>query len=156
MADVREHIDNDHVISVLEKLIENCRDGQAGYRDAATHVKNPELRTLFNQLSTVRAEFAGELENEVIRLGHHDPDRKPTTAGALHRKWIDLKSAMGAGDHSILSSVESGEDALMKLYQDALNDKLPLDIKDILRRQSEQVTSDHDRIRTLRDQSKAA
>lgn len=156
MADIREHIDNDHVISVLQKLIENCRDGQEGYRDAATHVKNPELRVLFNRLSTVRAEFAGELENEVIRLGRHDPDRKATTASALHRKWIDLKSAMGASDHSMLSFVESGEDALNKLYQHALNDNLPEDIKDILRRQSQQVISDRDRIRTLRDQSKAA
>ncbi len=156
MADIHKHIDNDHVISVLEKLIQLCRDGQEGYRDAAEHVKSPEWRNLFNQVSTARAEFAGELENEVIRLGKHDPDRKSTTSGALHRKWIDLKAAMGAGDHSILSSIESGEDSAKKAYEDALNDNLPQDIKDILRRQSQEVIASHDRIRTLRDESKAA
>ena len=156
MAEIREHIDNDHVISVLEKLTQLCRDSQEGYRDAAEHVKSPELRNLFNQVSTTRAEFAGELENEVIRLGRHDPDRKSTTAGAMHRRWIDLKVALGGGDHSILSSIESGEDSAKKAYEEALNDKLPLDIKDILRRQSQAVISTHDRIRTLRDQTKAA
>lgn len=156
MADIREHIDNDHVISVLEKLIQLCRDGQEGYRDAAEHVKSQELRSFFNQVSTTRAEFAGELENEVIRLGKHDPDRKATTAGALHRRWIDLKVAMGAGDHSILSSIESGEDSAKKAYEEALNDNLPQDIKAILRRQSQEVFSSHDRVRTLRDQTKAA
>lgn len=156
MANIHEHIDNDHVIGVLEKLIQTCRDGQEGYRDAAEHVKSVELRNFFNQQSTTRAEFAGELENEVIRLGRHDPDRKATASGALHRRWIDLKAAMGAGDHSILSSIESGEDSAKKAFEEALNDKLPQDIKDILRRQSLEVISAHDRIRTLRDQTKAA
>lgn len=156
MADIHEHIDNDHVISVLEKLIQLCRDSQEGYRDAAEHVKSAELRNLFNRVSTTRAEFAGELENEVIRLGKHDPDRTATTAGALHRRWVDLKVAVGGGDHSILSSLESGEDSAKKAYADALNDNLPQDIKDILRRQSQEVFSTHDRIRTLRDQTKAA
>jgi uncharacterized protein (TIGR02284 family) len=156
MADIHQHIDNDHVISVLEKLTELCRDGQEGYRDAAEHVKSPELRNLFNQVSTARAEFAGELENEVIRLGKHDPERESTTSGAMRRKWIDLKAAMGAGDHSILSSIESGEDSAKKAYEDALNDNLPEDVKGILRRQSQEIVSTHDRIRTLRDQAKAA
>jgi uncharacterized protein (TIGR02284 family) len=156
MAEIHEHIDNDHVISLLEKLIETCRDGQEGYRDAAEHTRNPDLRALFNRFSTTRAEFAGELENEVIRLGRHDPDRSASASGALHRKWIDLKAAMGAGDHSLLSSIESGEDAAKKAYADALSDTLPKDIKDILRRQWQDITAAHDRIRKLRDSEKAA
>ncbi len=156
MAEIRKHIDNDHVISVLEKLIQTCRDGQEGYRDAAAHVKDPELRALFNQLSTTRAEFAGELENEVIRLGRHDPDRKATATGALHRRWIDLKAALGGGDHSILSSIESGEDTARKTYQEALDDNLPQDIQNIIRQQSQSITSAHDQIRVLRDRTKAA
>ena len=156
MAEVHKHIDNDDVISALEKLIQNCRDGQEIYRDAAEHVKAPDLRSLFNQISTTRAEFAGELENEVIRLGRHDPDRKATTAGALHRRWIDLKAAMGGGDHSILSSLESGEDSAKQAYEDVLKDPLPRDIQDIVNRQRQQVISTHDRIRALRDAAKAA
>jgi uncharacterized protein (TIGR02284 family) len=155
MADVKEHIDNDHVISVLEKLIETNRDAQEGFRDAAEHIKDPEVRNLFNRISTTRAEFAGELENEVIRLGKHNPNRTPTAGGALHRRWIDLKAAMGGGDHSILSSVESGEDSAKKAYAEALQEKLPQDIKDILRRQSQDVISSHDQVRALRDKKAA-
>ena len=157
MADFqREKIDNDHVISVLEKLIETCRDGQNGYRDAAENVKDPELRSFFNEVSTTRAEFAGELENEVIRLGKHNPDRKGSATAALHRGWIDLKAALGGGDYSILSSVEAGEDNAKKHYEEALNDNLPQDIKDILRQQSQSVVSAHDHVRMLRDRAKAA
>src|SRR5512143_2748616 len=97
----REHIDNSHVISVLEKLIETNRNAQEGYRDAAEHIKDAQLKAFFNQQSTERANFAGELENETIRHGKHDPTRSGTVAGAIHRRWIDLKVSMGAGDHSI-------------------------------------------------------
>jgi uncharacterized protein (TIGR02284 family) len=152
----REHIDNDHVLSVLDKLTEINRDAQEGYRDAAEHIKDAKFRAFFNEQSTQRANFAGELENELIRLGKHDPDRSGSTSGAIYRRWIDLKVAMGAGDHAILSSVESGEDNAKKEYEKALNDKLPEDIKGMLRQQAQAVTSAHDQLRMLRDRTKAA
>jgi uncharacterized protein (TIGR02284 family) len=157
MADIqREKIDNDHVISVLENLIETCRDGQNGYRECAEHVKDLELRKFFNEVSTTRADFAGQLENEVIRLGKHNPERKGTAKAAVHRGWIDLKAALGGGDHAILSSLEFGEDTAKKQYEEAMNDNLPQDIKDILRQQSQSVVSAHDNVRMLRDRAKAA
>lgn len=152
----REHIDNSHVISVLEKLIEANRNAQEGYRDAAEHIKDLQLRAFFNEQSTERANFAGELENEVIRHGKHDPDRSGTVGGAMHRRWIDLKVAMGAGDHAILSSVESGEDNAKKLYEEALIDKLPEDLKGTLRQQAQAVVAAHDQVKMLRDRTKAA
>ena len=41
-------MDNDKTLSVLEDLIETCKDGQKGYRDAAEHVKRADLKTYFN------------------------------------------------------------------------------------------------------------
>ena len=151
-----EHIDNRTVISVLEKLVETNRNAQEGYRDAGEHIKDTQLRAFFNQQATERANFAGELENEIIRHGKHDPTRSGTVAGTLHRKWIDLKAAMGAGDHEILSSVESGEDAAKKEYEEAINGNLPEDLKGILRRQAQAVFAAHDQVKMLRDRAQAA
>ena len=157
MEEQRKHVERDHTIDVLEKLIETCRDGQNGYRDAAEHIKNTAYREFFNEQSTERAQFAGELENEVIRLGKHDPDRTGSTTAAVHRRWIDLKASLGGGDHSILSSIEAGEDNAKKQYQEAIADTgLPQDIRDILSRQAQSIIAAHDRVRDLRDQSKAA
>ncbi len=148
---------NDDAISVLEKLIETCRDGQNGYRDAAEHTKSPELREFFNQESLERAQFAGELEQEVQRLGKSDPDRKGSTSGAIHRAWFDIKQKLGGGDESILSSVEAGEDNAKKNYESAISDGgLPVDLRQIVSRQSERVIAAHDRVRALRDQYKNA
>jgi uncharacterized protein (TIGR02284 family) len=149
-------MNNESVVNVLDELIETSRDGQNGYRDAAEHVKDPELRNFFNQQSTERASFAGELENEVQRLGEHDPKRKGSAGGALHRAWLDLKANLGGGDQAILNSVEAGEDTAKKAYEKAIAQQLPQNIISIIRRQAQSIFAAHDRVKLLRDARKAA
>ena len=146
--------DQEKAIDVLNDLVETCRNGHQGYLQAAEHVKDPALRTIFNQFATERASCAAELENEIIRLGKHDPDRKGTTAGALHRTWLSLKDALGGGDDGILNSVEAAEDHAKKQYEDATKADLPNDIREIVSRQAARVFAAHDRIRDLRDEYK--
>lgn len=148
--------DQDKTISVLEDLIETCRDGQQGFLQAAEHAKAPELREFFNQQSLQRASFAGELEAVVQQLGKPDPDRKGSVAGAMHRGWFTVKEKLGGGDESILNSVEAGEDTAKKSYEDAIKEPLPADVLSTVRRQFESVLASHDRARALRDSYKNA
>lgn len=143
-------------IDLLEKLIETCRDGQNGFRDAAEHIKDAEARAFFNEQSLVRGEFAAALENEVIRLGKHDPDRKGSASAALHRGWINLKSSLGGGDAAILSEVERGEDVAKDEYQKAIAANLPEPIGSLIRQQAASIMAAHERARALRDSRKAA
>jgi uncharacterized protein (TIGR02284 family) len=147
---------NEKVIHVLENLTETCRDGQTGYRDAAEHTQNPQLRQFFNQQSIERAQFAGELENEVIHLGKHRPERGGSISGALHRAWFDLKEKFTGSDESILDSVESGEDRAKHAYEDALRENLPVNIYNIVRRQATNVIETHNCVRDMRDSFKRA
>lgn len=148
---------NDKAISILEKLVETCRDGQNGYRDAAEHTNTAELKEFFNRQSLERGQFAGELEREIERLGKADPDREGSVSGAIHRKWFDLKQKLGGGDESILNSIEAGEDNAKKNYNDALNEKeLTADLREIVSRQAQRVIAGHDRARDLRDRYKNA
>ncbi len=144
-------MDQSNVLHVLNTLIESCRDGQNGYRDAAEHVTNPGLRHFFNEQSLQRAQYAGELEQEAQHLGEHDPDRSGSVAAALHRAWFDFKANLGGGDHSILASVEAGEDRAKKVYEDAVKEKLPENLLTIIRRQQASIQAAHDRVRSLRD-----
>ena len=144
--------DNEKVAKVLRTLISTCRDGQNGYRDAAEHVTDTNLRQFFNGQSLERAGFAGELEQELLRLGDKDPDRLGSVGGAIRRAWIDVKTTLGGGDKALLSSVESGEDAAKNSYQDVLaNGGLPQHIASIVRRQLVSIQAAHDHVRSLRD-----
>lgn len=142
--------DNDDAISTLNNLIETCKDGQNGFQAAADGVKNGDLKTLFHTYSQQRAQFAGELQTEVRRLGG-DPEQTGSVAASLHRGWINIKSAMtGEDEAGVISECERGEDSAVRNYEDALADEdLPADIRSIVERQFAQVKEAHDRIRSL-------
>jgi uncharacterized protein (TIGR02284 family) len=146
---------NDEVISTLNNLIETCRDGQNGFQSAADGVKNSELKSLFYSYSQQRAQFVGELQDEVRRLGG-DPETTGSVVATLHRGWIDIKSAVTGGDEgSIISECERGEDSAVSNYRDALDKDLPANVRSIVERQFSQVKEAHDRIRSLERSSGA-
>ncbi|MGH9943035.1 MAG: ferritin-like domain-containing protein [Pyrinomonadaceae bacterium] len=141
--------DNDNVISTLNNLIETCKDGQDGFRTAAEGVKNSDLKTLFHTYSQQRAQFAGELQTEVRRLGG-DPEKAGSVAATLHRGWINIKSTVtGQDDAAIIAECERGEDSAVRNYRDAINANLPADVRAIVERQAQQVQEAHDRVRDL-------
>jgi uncharacterized protein (TIGR02284 family) len=138
-------------VSVLNDLIEVCKDGERGFREAAEGVKNHELRTIFEKYSRQRAEFAAELQVEVSRIGG-SPEKSGSAAGALHRGWINLKAAVtGKNDHAILEEAERGEDGAVSGYRDALSKDLPSDFVAIIRKQYDAIQVAHREIRGLRD-----
>jgi len=147
----RDHESNDNVISTLNNLIQTCRDGQEGFKEAAEGVKRSDLKTIFYEFSQQRAEFAGVLQGLVRSLGG-DPETEGSFSGALHRGWIDLKSAItGEDDEAILNECERGEDSAKSAYADALKTSLPANVDDIVRQQSQAVQAAHNRVKALRD-----
>jgi uncharacterized protein (TIGR02284 family) len=142
---------NDDVISTLNGLIETCKDGQEGFQTAAEGVERSDLKTLFYEFSQQRAEFAGVLQELVRSLGG-DPEQSGSTSGALHRGWMDIKSAItGQDDEAILNECERGEDSAKDAYREAMEMKLPANIADIISQQSQAILAAHNRIRSLRD-----
>ena len=88
-------------IGHINQLIATSKDGELGYRTAAEHVHNTQLRTVFSDYARQRAQFALQLQGEVERLGGTAQDSGSITA-ALHRGWIDVKSALSGGDGSAI------------------------------------------------------
>ena len=141
--------DNDNVISTLNGLIETCRDGQNGFQTAAEGITNSELKTLFHGYSQQRAQFVGELQTEVRRLGG-DPENMGSVAATLHRGWINIKSTVtGKDDSAIIAECERGEDSAVSAYRDALDEDLPANIRTIVDRQYADIKQAHDRVRAL-------
>ena len=89
------------VIDTLNGLIETNRDGQKGFQEAAEKIAAPDTRTYCLEQSRQRAQYVGELQTLVHSLGD-EPDNTGTITGAIRRGWMDLKAALGGGDHAIL------------------------------------------------------
>ncbi len=143
---------NDDVISTLNGLIETCKDGQEGFKEAAEGVEHEDMKTLFYSFSQQRAEFAGVLQELVRSLGG-DPEKAGSFSGALHRGWINIKSAViGQDEGAILNECERGEDIAKQAYADAAATTLPANIADVVAQQSHAILAAHNRIKELRDQ----
>lgn len=148
---MKETISNDDVISVINGLIETCKDGQEGFKQAAEGVQNSQLKSAFYEFGQQRAQFAGELQNIVRELGG-DPENSGSFAGALHRGWINIKSAVtGQDEGAILNEAERGEDSAKNAYQEALEKNLPANVYDVVQKQYTAVQNAHDRVKALRD-----
>ena len=88
-----ETLSNDDVISKLNTLIEICKDGQDGFKTASEGIERSELKTTFYEFSQQRSEFSGVLQELVRSLGG-DPEKSGSFSAAVHRGWIDIKSAV--------------------------------------------------------------
>jgi len=142
---------DDKTISTLNNLIETCKDGQEGFKTAAEGVERSDLKSLFYDLGQQRAKFAGELQALVRELGG-DPETTSSTASALHRGWINIKSYVtGKDEAGVLNEAERGEDVAKKAYKDALAENLPANVMTVVQAQANEVMAAHDKVRDLRD-----
>lgn len=145
----------DNAIGILNGLIETCRDGETGFKTAADGADRADLKSVFSELSTERGRCAEALSTVVRSLGG-EPHDSGHIAGALHRSWINLKTAIsGNDDKAILEECEKGEDYAKQRFTDALKESLPANVRAEVERAAATVKRAHDRVRDLRDAERA-
>ncbi len=147
---------NSKAIDTLNDLIETSKDGEYGFSACAEHVKSTELRQLLSTRSRDCAQAAHELQELVGALGGK-PDQGGSAAGALHRGWVSVRSALSTHtDLAMLEECERGEDKALARYRAALKDSLPPSVQGVIERQMAGVQAHHDLIRDRRDALRAA
>lgn len=110
-------------VKTLEGLISILEDGKLGYTNAAEHVENPAMKSEFLEYARERALFIVELQDEINKLGKSTDTSGGGPLGALHRTWIDIKSAFTGGDtDAIINACITGEEAAIEKYKAALKD----------------------------------
>ena len=142
-------------ISTINNLIETLKDGEKGFKEASEAVRDPQLKSLFQQYSQQRHRFATELQSQARNLGEFKPEKSSSVAGAIHRAWINMKSAVTSGDDkAILSECERGEDSAVHEFEEAMHDGLSGQAHEVVSRQFNEIKGAHDRVKQLRDTAK--
>lgn len=138
------------VTGIANDLIETCKDGEKGFREAADALQDQNVKSLFRELSQQRAQYAQELQSHVSKLGEQ-PETTGSTAAALHRGWMNLRSAItGKSDQAIIDEAERGEDVAVEAYQKALRNDLPNQLKSVIETQYQGVQAGHNKVRDLK------
>ena len=73
-------------------------------------------------------------------------------AGAVHRGWINIKSAItGNSSEAILNECENGDAAALKTYEQALSvQALPADLISVIEKQHQEILEAKNRITSLK------
>jgi uncharacterized protein (TIGR02284 family) len=125
-------------------------------RKPAEGVSDPKLRSLFRDYSDQRSRFLTALQTAARKRGETEPETSSSAAGALHRGWINLRSAISGGDeHAILAECERGENSAVEEYKKALEDGSSPSAQELVSRQFAEIKAAHDRIKSLRDATKS-
>lgn len=148
-------ITSDEVLSILDDLLENSRDGEYGFRACADEVEDTQVKQVFENRAVQCAAAAEELATLIRALGGK-ADQGGSVSGALHRGWVHVKGTLGADSAlSMLEECERGEDSAVARYRKALKNDLPAEVLAVVQRQADGAQRTHDQIRDLRDQYKA-
>jgi len=141
---------HDHVIDILNDLLETCYDGLEGFRTAASKVERSDAIVLFQSRAQRIDEAAAELYTAIRRLGGHPAEHGHSEAG-LHRSWMRLRAAVAPhGEDAVLVEVERGEEEAVRRYEHALANDLPADLHDLVADQLEGAKVNLARVRDLR------
>lgn len=144
-------VDNNDVIAILNELIETSKDGEEGFRTSAKNADDAKLKDFFLRRSKEVSASVRELQDMVRSLGG-EPVNSTSIGGLLHRRWIDIKTALTSNDNlAVLNETERGEDAALAAYRKALEEELPADIRAVILRQIEGVKRNHNLVKHMRD-----
>jgi uncharacterized protein (TIGR02284 family) len=139
-------------IDALQELIAARRDAAQGLRICSEFVRDVRLQSLVLGHLEECTRALEELQS-LVRLLGGDPQVPARDAGSAHRRWTDLRTALACNeDGVILDECERGESRALEVYRNAMDDPLPGLVRAIVLRQFEDVMTNHDQIRNLRNQ----
>ena len=126
------------MIAILNGLIETCKNGEKGFREAADSLQNAQYQSFFQEYARIRNKFARDLQGHVRILGGN-PDRKGTFTGTIHRGWMNLRLALKKGDKVIVAECKRGEEAALKNYEEALTKDLPENLRILVEKHCQEI-----------------
>lgn len=142
-------------IEVLNDLIQINSDRISGYEKAIRETKSEDedLKILYAAMiaESHRNKIALATEVQALSAG---VGKGTTITGKIYRDWTDAGAIFtGSSRLTILKNCEQVEGYVERAYQSALeHETLPDYIHELLVRQEEALRSNHEEIKTLRDQ----
>lgn len=140
-------------LETLNTLIIIHNDRIEGYERASRETEETYLKQLFAELIQTSLKCKTELISEVLKSGGK-PDEGTSASGKFYHAWMDLKAALsGKNRKVILNSCETGEDAAISAYENALAqaEYLTDEQRAMISNQLSFIRADHNKIIRLRD-----
>jgi uncharacterized protein (TIGR02284 family) len=150
LAELREAED------ILQSVVNSLIDSQVSFRKLGEEMNDPMLKEIFLAESLQRARFRGDLESVLHEEGVHNITETGTVAGTLRRAWGEAKYRIVRSDLTLLERAENSEDAIIKVYAEALETAFPFPVRQMMVSQFTSINSTHDFVKSVRDVARKA
>lgn len=137
---------NETISRALTDIINLNRTSVKGYQEAAEEVKSADIKAKLGEYSQQRAGFVADLEGFAKQYGMEAPAESTIesvatdAAAAVHRGWINIKSAItGQSDSAVLEAAETGEATALKAYETVLATDIPAGAKSVFQQQHDAI-----------------
>ena len=142
--------------SKLDDLITTTIDSARGFENSAEEAPGGRFTSFFQEMAGERRAVVAELQAQSRALGG-SPTEQGSIAAALHRRWEDLRAALGGGDKAVIQEVERGEDYLKAEYERAIADtNISEATRAVIQTAYTSVCRGHDRASMLKKEFAAA
>ena len=109
----------DH-LDTIKKLHTRVIDSRDGYKRSREEVKDERgFVGFFDRRIAEREEFHTVIHRQLGAEGV-DVSESGSTAAAAHRGWLSLKDSLTGNDEAVYDEIISGEEQLLKVYDDAI------------------------------------
>lgn len=126
--------------NTLNFLIERAVESEKGYEEAAARVRYAGLKVRLLSASIQREHFAKQLQDIVVGLEQTSVSEEIFT-NRPYSPWFGSGDIRIREDRDVLVLIKPREEKMLSAYQNALNQKLPPDIREVVQKQADQVES---------------
>ncbi|MGH8040959.1 MAG: PA2169 family four-helix-bundle protein [Rudaea sp.] len=119
-------------IGSLHELVDITRDGVTFYGDAANKIANPQLKSIFVEMTDTRKRFVDALSKELPPAAAK-PAPTSDVRGTWHKLYTDIRGKLGDKGLAFTSDVQASEDRLLKAYDSVTHDhEVPATVKSVV------------------------
>lgn len=141
---------SEKIADKLNDLLAKNYDTEKNYKYAAENVKDPQLKSFFNERAQERYDFGHELKSEIRSFGE-SPDKGSSFEGDVQRSWMNLKTTFsGNKEEAVLEETVRGEKAAVEEYNEVLHSpEIPPSTQNILMKQRNAITAALNKVKSL-------
>ncbi|RKN78689.1 ferritin-like domain-containing protein [Ulvibacterium marinum] len=137
----------------IKDILEKNEDAIKGFDKGAENAKELGTKAYFARRAENRKMFLKQLRNSVTELNVGNNEIEGSTAGAVHRTWMDVKAFFASdNDESMLEEAVRGDKSAIKEYNEVLTETMiPYRVKEIIREQRDSIQNDLETSEILED-----
>lgn len=146
----------DHEISIVNNLVTTTIDSADGFERSAENLQGHQFEQMFRKFAQERRQIVGRLQDYVQRIGG-SPNHDGSLTASLHRRFEDLRTAIGGGDKAVMEEVERGESYIKGKYDEALKDnELSPECRSVIQEAYRSIRAGHDEALQLKQSFQSA